>query len=154
MSKRIPESEWIWLPHPAHFICSNHCRFKLATKIGNVIVSTVGELWFDRDVRKIHDEVHCEVHGGKPINAKGDEYDRLYMKKYGFEDLHIDGIKYETYVFGARPRDKRKSDMNDCCDWMINVQDERESRWYKKASEAVAGHYELCNKYALINNNE
>lgn len=41
--KRIPESEWTWFGSPAHFIAANECRFHMATSIGDVIVSTVGE---------------------------------------------------------------------------------------------------------------
>lgn len=33
----------IWMPHPAHFIAAQHCRFHLATYINGVIVSTVGD---------------------------------------------------------------------------------------------------------------
>jgi hypothetical protein len=44
MSKRIPESKWIWLGYPQHFICANDCRFRMATVVGSVVVSTVGDL--------------------------------------------------------------------------------------------------------------
>jgi len=40
----IPQSEWIWLGRSAHFICSNRCRFRLATVVGDFIVSSVGDL--------------------------------------------------------------------------------------------------------------
>jgi hypothetical protein len=40
----IPKSEWVWMPHAAHFIAGDRCSFKLATKVGNHIISTVGEL--------------------------------------------------------------------------------------------------------------
>jgi len=36
-------SEWIWMPHAAHFIAANRCQFRLATYVNGVIVSTVGE---------------------------------------------------------------------------------------------------------------
>jgi hypothetical protein len=37
---------WIWLPHAAHFIGGDKCRFRLATVVGKekkFIVSTIGE---------------------------------------------------------------------------------------------------------------
>lgn len=40
----VPKQRWVWMPHPAHYICSHLCRFHLATAVGNVIVSTVGEM--------------------------------------------------------------------------------------------------------------
>ena len=46
-------SEWLWMPHTAHFICGKECQFHLATYVNGVIVSTVGELWFDSQVREI-----------------------------------------------------------------------------------------------------
>lgn len=43
MTDRIPESEWLWDGHARHLIVSNSCRFHLATRVGDYIVSTVGE---------------------------------------------------------------------------------------------------------------
>jgi len=37
----IPESEWIWDGHQAHLRVT--CEFHLATRVGDYIVSTVGE---------------------------------------------------------------------------------------------------------------
>lgn len=39
----IPRDKWEWYGNAAHLCVSNCCRFHLATKIGNYIVSTVGE---------------------------------------------------------------------------------------------------------------
>lgn len=39
----MSREDWIWMPHPGHFIGGFECRFRLNTKVGNVIVSTVGE---------------------------------------------------------------------------------------------------------------
>ncbi|MGD0968648.1 MAG: hypothetical protein ABR949_10205 [Candidatus Aquilonibacter sp.] len=68
-SQRIPESEWKWYGHVAHFICGARCRFHLATEIGKYLVSTVGEMPPTRD-------------------AYSDT----------FEDIGL-GRKYETMVF-------------------------------------------------------
>lgn len=42
-------NDWVWLPHPAHFICADRCRFRLATKVADWIISTVGEYYPDED---------------------------------------------------------------------------------------------------------
>ena len=41
----IPESEWVWMGHPAHFCDAANCGFRLATKVGAFIISTVGEYY-------------------------------------------------------------------------------------------------------------
>lgn len=38
------KDQWVWMPHPAHFILGHRCWFRLATYVGGYIVSTVGEL--------------------------------------------------------------------------------------------------------------
>ena len=47
------QSGWVWLPHPAHLCIANSCRFRLATKVGNYIVSTVGEWYKNNSYEKI-----------------------------------------------------------------------------------------------------
>lgn len=69
------KSEWIWMPHPAHFIGAWMCRFRLATCVGNYIVSTVGEF---------------EPNG---LSEKAD-----------YKDIGIDS-KYETIVFKSTESD-------------------------------------------------
>ena len=44
--KAITPDKWEWYGYPAHFICANDCRFRLATKVGKYIVSTVGDLHY------------------------------------------------------------------------------------------------------------
>lgn len=39
----MKKEDWIWMPHPAHFIGASSCEFRLATYVGDYIVSTVGE---------------------------------------------------------------------------------------------------------------
>lgn len=41
---RIPESEWVWYGFPGHFILGARCQYHLCTRIGEVLVSTVGRL--------------------------------------------------------------------------------------------------------------
>jgi len=39
----LARQEWVWMPHPGHFIGAWECRFRLNTYVGGYIVSTVGE---------------------------------------------------------------------------------------------------------------
>lgn len=43
MSVSIPETEWIWQGHAGHLIVAEWCRFHMATRVGDVLVSTVGD---------------------------------------------------------------------------------------------------------------
>ena len=49
----IPVSDWIWFGTPGHFICANYCRFHLCTRVGDYLVSTVGEYVPPEPVREI-----------------------------------------------------------------------------------------------------
>lgn len=40
---RIPESEWTWYGHPLHFVGARTCLFRMGTKVGEYVVSTVGD---------------------------------------------------------------------------------------------------------------
>lgn len=73
----ISKDKWVWMPHAGHFICGSRCLFKLNTRVGKYIISTVGEL---RDIRNNED--------------------------IGFEEIGCDR-KYETMVFKAtKAKDK------------------------------------------------
>jgi len=39
----VPRNQWYWCGYPGHFVAASMCRFHLHTRIGNVIVSTVGD---------------------------------------------------------------------------------------------------------------
>lgn len=43
MSTSIPQSEWRWLGHKQHFCGAKHCHFSIATQVGRMVVSTIGE---------------------------------------------------------------------------------------------------------------
>lgn len=70
----IPESEWVWQGHPAHLCVADRCQFRLNTRVGRWVVSTVGEYY----------PIGSDMHNSKPEPIGG-----------GKEAL------YETYVFGA-----------------------------------------------------
>jgi hypothetical protein len=133
---------WIWMPHAGHFILGERCQFRLNTYVGRFIVSTVGELWSDRQVREIHAQVYNPKWLMENQHLKGDEFNSAYMKKFGFEDIGADR-KYETMVFRAE-----KSN-NKCCPFKIIVSKEVDFRGYNNAVDATKGHYELCRKWSV-----
>lgn len=66
--------EWVWMPHAAHLIVSDRCRFHLATYVpSGYLISTVGEY--------------------KPAGSGEDD---------AFETVGCDRL-YETMVFPATP---------------------------------------------------
>lgn len=45
IARAVPQNEWYWCGYPGHLIVASNCRFHLHTRIGLVIVSTVGDYW-------------------------------------------------------------------------------------------------------------
>lgn len=43
MNDSIRIEEWEWFGRPAHFIGVRYCQFRMATRVGIVMVSTVGD---------------------------------------------------------------------------------------------------------------
>lgn len=123
----MKKEKWIWMPHAAHFIGGNYCRFKLATYVGKYIVSTVGE-WEKDEYEKKWDYIDEDEKNSpfKYINAIG---------------------PYETMVFKAKRSNEKHADYK-CCPYDIIVQEEVETLSYKTATEAYKGHKKLCNKWS------
>lgn len=48
----IPESQWQWFGRAGHFISAHRCRFHLHTHVGRFCISTVGDLYYDRDQKE------------------------------------------------------------------------------------------------------
>ena len=142
----MKKENWIWMPHPGHFIGSKYCLFHLNTYVGGYIVSTVGELWWDSQVRKIKADVR-----NVEIEGKGDEWDRDYMKKIGYDPLHFSSDEkkgdyfYETMVFKAKRADPKD---DQCCPWRQVVEKVKDEDWYRTADEAIKGHMAMCKKWA------
>lgn len=137
---KVTKDKWIWMPHPAHFICSKDCRFFLATRVGKYIVSTVGEYWPDRQVREIHASIYNPDWHSKNKNLKGDDYDYAYMKMFGFADIGFNR-KFETMV-GHAVKSKNK-----CCPYTM-IDYDLDFKEYETAEEAYKGHMKMCIKYA------
>lgn len=145
ISKKITRDKWIWMPHPAHFICSHDCKFVMATKVGKYIVSTVGEYFPDAPIREIN--VECR---GIKLEGKGDARRANYMQKLGFEDIGYNR-KYETMVFKAQSfKKKYPKETEICCPFAIIVSKNTDSNGYNKASDAFKGHYKMCDKWSKL----
>ncbi len=41
----LPATKWEWFGYPGHFIAADSCRFRLCTKVGDYLISTVGDYW-------------------------------------------------------------------------------------------------------------
>jgi hypothetical protein len=138
----MKKDKWIWMPHAGHFIMGNSCRFRLNTYVGKYIVSTVGELFTDQQVKRIHAEIQDPKWYAENRLEKGDVFDYKYQMKFGYDDLGSDRT-YETMVFVAR-KSKEK-----CCPWEIDVSEEVDMNGYNKAEDAYAGHLKLCKKWSF-----
>lgn len=133
----MKKENWVWMPHAAHFICGNDCRFVLSTYVGKYIVSTVGEYSPDREVKKIHAESR-----GVVIQGRGDWWDANFYKKFGFIEVGLDRV-YETMVFKAKKSGK------DCkgCPYTIESGENIDFGAYNKVGDAFKGHMKLCKKW-------
>lgn len=142
--KTIPAEQWIWMGHPAHFIGGFDCRFHMATRIGEFIVSTVGEYLPEHETR----EMIANLKGAKLIGTGRDRINN-YLVKVGFEELGH-GRKYETMVFTAEKSKRDKA----CCPWVIADGTELEMDGYNEAADAIKGHMRMCEKVATWGSNE
>lgn len=132
----MKKENWIWMPHAAHFICGHQCRFKLATYVGKYIVSTVGELVPDSQVREI--EAKCK---GVVLEGIGEEREIDWFKKCGYSQIGYDRT-YETMVFKAR-KSKHK-----CCPYEIESGNEIDFIGCNDSEEAFKNHYKLCKRWS------
>lgn len=67
---------WKQYGYPAHFVGAHKCRFHLCTRVGNYIVSTVGDYFAD----------------GKPLQPLGSGEDSLFETMvFDFDGEHQDG---------------------------------------------------------------
>lgn len=135
-------NNWIWMPHPGHFICARQCKYHLNTYVNGYIVSTIGELWPELPVRIIHAQIFDESWFAKNKHLKGDYFDDAYFKHFGYHEIGVD-TKYETMVF------KAKKDKSKCCPWIVSSWKELECARYYNPDNATEGHYAMCHKWQL-----
>ena len=147
----MDRSKWIWMPHAAHLVVGNDYRFHLATYVGGYLVSTVGEWWPDQTVRKIHAKVHDPQWLDANQGRKGDDFDRAYFKRFGYEEIGADRT-YETMVFKAA--EAPVDEVEQCCPWRIVVSECFDSDGYNDPGEARRRHDELCEQWAKIAHEE
>lgn len=140
----MDKRDWVFMPHAGHFILGNNCQFKLNTYVGKYIVSTVGELWGERQVREIHAEAYDPEWLKENKHLLGDTFNSAYMKKFGFQDLGANR-KYETMVFEAKKSELR------CCPYRIIVSKEVDFAGYDTSDDAYEGHLTLCEKWSEDN---
>ena len=139
----MKKDKWIWMPHAGHFILAGKCKFTLNTYVGTYIVSTVGELWPERGVREIHAQVYDPQWLTKNKQFMGDNFDSVYFKRFGYEDVGCDR-KFETMVF------KAKKSKDECCPYEIIVSKNKDVGAYNTPGEAYRGHLRLCDKWSKL----
>lgn len=102
-------STWVWLPHAAHFIGSNSCRFHLATYLPNgYIVSTIGDYFpMDEEQEEVGIGILYET---MVFHAKED--DTLLCCGFGIEDY--DNVDFDGYT---KPKEAREGHMKMCMKW-------------------------------------
>ena len=136
----MKKDKWIWMPHAGHFILGDRCKFHLNTYVGKYIVSTIGELWNDQSVRRIHADIYDKNWYLENMNKKGDKFDNAYMKRFGYEEIGCNR-KYETMVFKARKSEHK------CCPYEMTGS-ELDFEGYNTAEDAYKGHLKLCKKWS------
>lgn len=66
----INAKDWKWSGLAHHLIGGANCRFHMATQIGNVIISTVGEYWLDKaSMEKLGEEGPLEIGLGRTFET-------------------------------------------------------------------------------------
>ena len=105
----MSKADWIWMPHAGHFCAAHRCRFHLNTCVNGYIVSTVGELDWDSDIKRIFAknrvkwpkleigedgkvqqvETISDEQLTQLLSLQGDVFDAAYMDMFGFENLGL-----------------------------------------------------------------
>lgn len=119
----MKKEDWIYMPHPGHFMCARHCRFFLNTCVGDYIVSTVGEYIPD-------------AFGGIGNDRMADCGEKVDFEEIGHKR------KYETMVFKAQ-----KSE-HECCPFEMVSGDSLDFEGYNDSGEAFRGHVKMCEKWS------
>jgi len=132
----VKKQNWVWMPHPGHFVASRDCRFHLNTYVGGYVVSTVGEYEPCMASREISAKSK-----GIQLEGIGDARRDDAFKKLGWEQIGF-ARTYETMVF------KAKKSLDKCCPFEVASLQSSDYRPYTNSEDATAGHMELCKKWA------
>lgn len=88
----IDPSEWVWQGHAGHFIHSSRCEFRLATRVGAFLISTVGDYYL-------------EGKGYSPIGSNNIHFETMVFHAAGTQDCgcavvsdfrEIEGSRYQS----------------------------------------------------------
>jgi hypothetical protein len=119
----ITKDQWEWFGYPGHLIVAPWCQFRLCTKVGDYLISTVGD-WRPPLVGE-------QTAPRKTIGAGDDSF-------------------FETYVFEAGERCSHKDcgcnmpSLKDACE----IDGERSGT----AGAATEAHLRYCTKYSALQN--
>jgi hypothetical protein len=118
----IAQAEWRWFGNAGHLVASDDCRFHLATQVGRVLVSTIGDY--------------------KPSGISSGV---LRENAEGFAEIGWQRF-YETYVFELSDMPCPCG-----CDMMqVEKWSEIDSHGWQSRAEANRGHIEMCQKWATV----
>jgi hypothetical protein len=141
-NKCVSVADWEWFGLAGHFICGDRCQFHMTTKVGTVVVSTIGRLLHDEGSR----EITAGVRGVKLV-GKGDARKADYMKKIGFDEVGF-GRKFETMVF-------RTDGVCPCgCGLPSIIPSEIDFDSYNEDEAARLGHLAMCHKWSADKQSE
>jgi len=118
----IQKSEWEWFGYPGHFICAVDCQFRLCTKVGDYLISTVG------DYHPNHKRQGDRLAPRETLGAGPDSFFETYVFKGPF-----------TYCVAAECGCNMPKPV-DCCE----IDGERTA----SAGEAQSAHEKYCLKYS------
>jgi len=141
----VTRQNWKWFGNAGHFICADSCRFHMTTLVGKYLVSTVGQMWPSRSSREIHASVYDQKWLDANRDRKGDDFDFVYMQRFGYETVGSDRT-FETIVFKAGKPCASKS----CGCGLPSIIGgcELDFLGYNNAKAATVGHRKLCAKWA------
>ncbi len=141
-TEAVPKTKWFG--HAGHFIGGSHCRFHLCTVVNGHLISTVGELWWERSSREITARIQDPKWYAVNCSKLGDDFDHAYMQRFGYDTLGIDR-KYETMVFKAG----KPCDAEGCGCGIPDIDgSELDFAGYNDAASATKGHYAMLKKYS------
>lgn len=86
----MTKADWIWMPHPGHFIAAGKCQFRLNTCVGDYIVSTVGE-WFPGNTNKPEEVGAGRMYETMVFAAKPQSTACCPFGAASFNELDMDG---------------------------------------------------------------
>ncbi|MFQ5503352.1 MAG: hypothetical protein ACE5F1_00985 [Planctomycetota bacterium] len=143
--ERIPEVEWEWFGRAGHLCVGNFCRFHLATKVGNIWISTVGAYFPEEGVREILANIR-----GWELEGKGDTRRASWCKQHphgGYEEIGAgsedEPALYETMAFnisgGVCKCGCGMPEFDPCEIDLVRYSDQQDAR---------AGHLAMCRAFA------